>query len=367
MGKDRIRIWFNQTLSSTYSIIENLRAGKLGDKLEFIVSSRKPDHAFLMLGDIKIKEPEDYEGDYIEWMLKTAKEYEVDIIIPKRQLKEVARNKERFEAQGTRVICNSFESIETTECKSSTYYKLFENFAHMIPEHRVVETPEEMDIALREFIRSEGTAVIKADKDEGGDTVRFVKEKIKSNFATFTQGIAGARLSRVEAVYSYESLLNKLKDEGKTDGKPFIVMPYISGHEISVDCYIGNNMQEPIAIARIKETGRSQIIGGKHEIYDRKGDITTLEDVAIAVGKELGLTDSTYNVQFMWDCKGGYKITDVNPRTSGGMYMTMLTGINPVEYNILDYIHEGTDKIEYTNDIEKIQVGRVERAIVIDR
>ena len=378
MGHDtenkKIRVWFNQTLSSTYSIIEALKNGELGEKLEFITSSRRKEHAYLQLGDESFIEPEEAyingeEGSkfdsYAYYALDTALKNNIDIFIPKRHLKEIAQNKEMFESCGIKVICNSYESIDITEYKSKVYEKLRgTEIEPFIPSYRLVETPEQMEEAIREYIKNGAIATIKADKDEGGDTVRFVQERVKSNFNTFEYGIPNRKISLFEATESYRHLLESV---GSAGSKPFIVMPYINGKEVSIDCYIGKNMQNPIAISRVKSS-RTQIVGESHRVHEPiNGTETTLESLAIQIGRILDLTSGIYNVQFMWDSEHGeYRLTDVNPRTSGGMYMSILTGVNSIEYAIRDILNKNGDTIPYENNIEKIKVGKVERAVVIE-
>lgn len=389
-NKDKIRIWFNQTLSATYSIIEALKQSDMGDRFEFITSSRRPDHAYLKLGDISFIEPEesDVNGskdskykNYVEYALSMALEHNVDIFIPKRHLREIAEHKRLFEEHGIHVLCNSFDSVETTAYKSKVYERLSgTDLKNFLPTYRVVETPEQMQDAIREYLNWYSLAVIKADNDEGGDTVRFIQKRIRSNYMTFDYGIPNRSINSFEVVESYRYHLERIEG-GK---KPFIVMQYLTGPEISVDCYIGKNMENPIAISRVK-TGRTQIVGDIHTVdefgeaygrqepfshkqYEQPSEekLVTLEELAIQIGRELGLTDGIYNVQFMWDgTTGCYKLTDVNPRTSGGMYMTLMTGVNPVEYAIKDILNETGEPIKYENNVKRMKVGKVERAVII--
>lgn len=366
----KAKIWFNQSFSEMYGVIEAIKYGRLRDRIEIIVSSKDIKQPFMALGDLKLEEPIWYDSMYVNvFAHEVITEEKVDIMFPKMEIKSIAKYKEVSE-WGKKVICNDIKSIRKTDRKSTVYEEMAadEILSKFIPFYKLASSKKEFALGILNMLYSHRELVIKADKDEGGDTVRFVKASVPEHYDTFNEGDKEKTISVEDAISSF-GLMKKEKD--------FIIMPKLT-NEVSIDCYIGKNLKKPVVAARKKIGGRTQIVTTGEEHWHKTSQGVTLEEMAVRIGEILGLVDAPFNVQFMRQSDGDWVVTDVNPRVSGGTYMVIECGLNIPEIAIIDYLASSKDFGEqFSKDIDDINlqlehlnfektVSRVYRAVVLE-
>lgn len=297
-----VRIWFNHWFSTAYNIIDMLKK----DNPEFyIIGSNENERSVLStVCDEWYKEPAIKRDDYVEFGLEFCKEHGVDVFIPRREMISISRKKAAFEKLGTKVMVDDYEIVEMLNHKDKAYRELAKRGVSTIPEYDIVTTVPEFEEAYKTLKEKHREVCIKFAKDEGGKSYRLIDNNRKGYAALFRK--QNTRMT-------YDAIKEALSE--KAEFSPLMVMPYLSGEEISVDCL--QTEQGLIMLPRIKDSTRiermcfdTEILQITREVYD-----------AIHL-------ECPCNIQFKY-LDGIPYFLEANTRMSGGVQMACLaTGVN---------------------------------------
>jgi hypothetical protein len=298
------RVWFNHWFSTAYHIINLLRDD---DEFDFTIIGTNHDGSCVYKTVCDEWETEPYfskSDDYIDFALEFCKRKRIDVFLPRRNMLAVSRRLTEFEKIGVNVLVERDYGLMSALNDKVKTYELFERYGiGSIPPYRIVKSTDEFEAAYRELKTDDNRVCFKFASDEGAVSFRVVDNKIEYNLAE----PIGAKISYADAVLT----LNRM-----TPFLPLLVMPYLPGEEISVDCLYmpdGNH----IAIPRYKGWRRSEEIK-----YD---------DGIIGVSNRFMDTFKLQfpcNLQFKSD-KGVPYILEVNTRMSGGVQLScMAAGVN---------------------------------------
>ncbi len=298
-----LKIWFNHWFSTAYRLIELMKEDQ-EQEIKVIGTNLRIDSVIQKVCDEWYEEPRINGEDYILYCLNFCKEHNVDVFVPRRNMGEISKNKERFEEIGVKLLADDYSIIKKLENKSDSY-KLFKDCGNInIPDYYTVTTASEFAQAYTALRKNHKQICVKFVRDEGGMSFRRIKEDI-NEFKRLRE-YQGAGIS-------YLDLLSALSTQEKFD--ELMVMPYLDGLEVSVDCL--KTASGTIAIPRIKSLSRHERI-----VYDKK----IIEMTADVMDK----VDLKYpcNVQFRYDGDTLYFL-EINTRMSGGLQMSCLaSGIN---------------------------------------
>lgn len=95
-----------------------------------------------------------------------------------------------------------------------------------------------------------------------------------------------------------------------------MVMELLSGTEYSIDCVSTADGELLTAIPRRKSTGRTYLLEDKPELIE----------IARRIAQNLRIPYA-FNIQVRYS-QGIPKLLEINPRMSGGLYITCLSGVN---------------------------------------
>ena len=98
MKKKEHTIWFNQTFSTLYPLLDVIRQDFLSAcfPIKILTSSRNPNVIYQNNSDRFLVEPDCDFPTYLEWCKKICKEYQVDVFYPKRYMKELSNYRTTF-------------------------------------------------------------------------------------------------------------------------------------------------------------------------------------------------------------------------------------------------------------------------------
>ena len=217
---------------------------------------------------------------------------------------EISREKAKFHAMGVKVLVDDYDKIAFLNDKAKTY-DLFSACEEIhVPDYCVVNTAEEFQRAYESLSEKYEDICYKFVQDEGGMSFRKIVEAEKDFHSL--QIYAGSRMF-------YQELLAILKTQETFPD--IMVMPYLPGNEISVDCL--NTEQGLIAVIRDKGSTRDERIYQDEAI--RKMCEIVLEKVPL---------EFPCNIQFKIKDEIPY-LLEVNTRMSGGLQMSCLaSGVN---------------------------------------
>ncbi len=302
--KTTIRVWFNHWFSTAYHIV-NLLKNDSDIHFYVISTSENPDSVIKKVCDEWYLEPHfTSDDDYVEYCLHFCREHHIEVFVPRRRLRAVCRHMRSFQEAGVRVLTDSdYAKIECLNDKWQTY-RLFERIApECVPEVRLASSLEAFEAIYFELSSRYERICFKLASDEGAASFRVIDNKY--NFESI--------YSNPGQKVSYDAAL-KILARGRMS-HPVIVMPYLRGEEVSVDCLCtayGN-----IIIPRYKTVGRMEVIRFNPEIIglcQRFIDHYRLE--------------TPFNMQFKYDAGTPY-LLEINTRMSGGLQLSCAaTGVN---------------------------------------
>lgn len=298
-----IRVWFNHWFSTSYRLIELMKSDK-EENVYVIGSNRQADSVIQKVCDEWYEEPDARGTEYLEYCLKFCADHKVDVFVPRREMENISEHKDRFEAMGVKVMVDDYSIIGLLNDKAVTYEFFRDCEKIRIPDFCMVNTAEHFVEAYAKLREKYDRICIKFVRDEGGMSFRRVVESF-DNFK---------RLKMYPmADVLYDNLVEILSAEKEFDD--LMVMPFLDGDEISVDCL--NTANGLIAIPRYKSNARHELIE-----FDSK----ILEMVDVIMDK----------INLQYPCNIQFKVKDgvpylleINTRMSGGLQMSCLaTDVN---------------------------------------
>lgn len=293
-----IRVWFNHWFSTSYRLIELMKEDAV-EQIYVIGSNQQKDSVIQKVCDEWYEEPGISGEEYIIYCLDFCREHKVDVFVPRREMTDISRNRERFEESGIKVMVDDYSMIKLLNDKAAAY-NFFKDCKELhIPDFLIVNTMEQFEQAYRKLRADYDQVCIKFVKDEGGMSFRKVAEQVDS--------FKRLRVYQGTEI-SYEMLIETLKHAGEFDD--MMVMPYLSGNEISVDCL--QTKKGLIAVPRNKGAARHELIEYDQEI---------LKMTRLIMDK----TQLKYpcNIQFKLKNHIPY-LLEINTRMSGGLQMSCL-------------------------------------------
>ena len=296
------RIWMNHWFSTAVNIIDLLRAD--GMPLHVIGTN---EHEFSVIRnscDEWYREPVLKDDEYVEYCLQFCREHGVEVFMPRRGMLCLSKNKARFEAEGVKVMLDDYGIVSVLNHKQDAYRYFRENGIGTVPDHYIVETVENFRAAYGELAARYGQVCFKFVRDEGGKSFRLIDNQRKGYTALFKKQNTRMTLEDVLAALGERETF-----------APLMVMPFLPGDEISVDCL--DTRQGLIALPRVKG----------YEAYETVAYDPAILAVCGDFQRKAGLR-CPYNIQFKY-LDGVPYFLEVNTRMSGGVQMACaVSGVN---------------------------------------
>lgn len=298
-----IRVWFNHWFSTSYRLIELMKQNE-GEQVWVIGTNKQSNSVIRNVCDEWYAEPVTDGDAYVEDCIKFCLEHRVDVFVPRRKMLDISRNMDRFREIGVRVMAEDYSRLELLADKARTYdlFRTQEGLA--IPEYRIANTAEEFEQAYMDLKSNYSQICVKFVFDEGGMSFRKISEEENPYYLL--------------KMYAGNSVPFKRYTEWLRAIEPFdalMVMPYLPGKEISVDCL--STSSGLIAVPRYKGAARHEEI-----IYDER-----IMDMVTRIMETAGLAFPC-NIQFKLKEDEPY-LLEINTRMSGGLQMSCLaTGVN---------------------------------------
>ncbi|MCL6573706.1 MAG: ATP-grasp domain-containing protein [Bacillus sp. (in: Bacteria)] len=320
-----MKIWFNRWFSTVTHYMDMIRDNN--DNRKFIIYGTHPnkDSLYLQNCDFAFIEPDISGDEYIDYCLDFCRIHRIDIFVPRKENVLISKRIAKFESLGVKVlVCPDAELMETMNNKAATYQTLSLSAPiFSIPDYEVVNTSEEFKKAYEGLKNKGHTVCFKPVIGEGATGFRVIKDKIESIDQLFNQGI-GYRIPYPHAceILSQQEIFPDL-----------MVMEFLDGREYSIDC-VSSHEKLYVAIPRMKGDGRVRELVESRELIQ----------LAHKFHQE-------YKLPFIFNIQVKYnndvpKLLEINPRMSGGMHISCLSGINIPYLAIKLLLGEKVDQLE---------------------
>lgn len=334
------RIWFNHWFSTAYHLINLIRDG---NQDFYFIGSNKNDYAIYKLAcDEWYSELEKIsDGDYVDFCINFCREHDVNIFIPRRNLTAIAQRREDFDKFGVKVLVGKDAKLmKILDDKVATYEFISAGgLDKIIPPYKIATNFDEFVQACDALKTPTNRICYKLTADEGALTFRVIDDSVENISAL--HNMPNMKVTRAAA----QKILSRY------DFKiPLLVMPYLNGQEISVDCL---------------STPRGNIIVPRFKTNHRYSEIKFDAAIINVAEKILSLLkfDVPINIQFRTD-GGKLYLLEINPRMSGGLQLSCLgAGINIPDLAINQLL--GIEKIWTPPAKNFCRVANIETPVVL--
>lgn len=302
------RIWFNHSFSTTYQFINSIRNNPDNKKFEVFCTHSNPHSIVLQFGDHKSLEPiGTSEEEYIDFCLDYCKTNKIDIFVPGyKRLFLISKYIKEFQNIGVKTLIDeNIDIVNIFDDKALTYESFKNSDIVDIPEYYIVNNLNDFNIAYDKIISSGKLACFKPLKAVGGSGFRIIDNQVDS--IEFLSDTPSFRVS-----YNHvKSILEKYETFPE-----LMVLEYLGGSEYSIDC-LAYKGKLHVAIPRKKMGKRLRYLENNYELIE----------VAKKFNDKFKLS-FIFNIQVRNDDEGVPKLLEVNPRMSGGLNVTCLSGVN---------------------------------------
>lgn len=299
------RIWFNRTFTTAYHYVDRIRNNP--DRQPFTIYTSHPKYHSLMLqaGDYSEVEPKLNMNDYADYCLDFCRKHEIDLFIPHYGLDVIAEHAAAFEEQGIKVMLGGdAHQLKIVSDKGELFNAMAQVEGVTLPDYYIVHSLSQF-LDAYEQLRAKGHKVcFKPVHGEGGAGFWIVNEERKTLRSLY---------EFVTPQLHIEEVIRLLSEQDQFE--PLMVMEYMRGPEYSIDC-LGTRDQLLAAVPRKKVEGRVRALEHNEELIQ----------LAHQIHKHIPL-QYNFNVQVMYQ-DGVPKLLELNPRMSGGLYMSCLSGID---------------------------------------
>jgi len=296
-----MRIWFNRHFALVARVIRQLRDATPALPVTAVISHRHSHFVGFAEADEAFVEPAGLAPeDYLQWCLDIAGRRRIEYLVPGHEQSLLTANAAAFMKLGCRIIhAAPMDTLPLLHRKDWVY----ENCAHLVelPPYRVVTEPEQL-----------AGAVAALERDELDEVC------IKPCVSVYGKGF-GRITGRAERAGAERDHVEHWLARNVREGRcaPQLVMQFLPGSEYSVDIAARDGELLAAVVRRKPTSGTGQLL--QHN--------PLLVEAARRLVAHFKL-NAMVNVQFRDDPAGLSRLLEINPRASGGIGMSCLSGIN---------------------------------------
>lgn len=301
----KTKIWLNRWFSTAYIYIDMIRNNEDGKEFEFYVTHPIKESIVLQNADYYEIEPVLKGKEYVDYCLDFCKKHKIDLFLPRYGMVYIAEYVKEFESIGTKVmVCSDTKLMEIIDDKALFYESVRHHNIINIPDYHVVTNITEFEEAYALLSEKGHRVCFKPVSGIGGEGFRVIDDRADTFESLFEP---------VNHRISYKKAIELLGS--RENFQPLMVMEFLQGNEYSIDC-LAYDGKLYAAIPRKKMQGRLEYIDPNPELIEMAKKFA-----------EIYKLPYMFNIQFKMK-DGVAKLLEINPRMSGGLYISALSGIN---------------------------------------
>jgi biotin carboxylase len=301
------RIWFNRTFSNVRTLFELIRQGDAAGTYQLVCTHPQPGFPGFGLADEWALEPAELGGEeYVDFCLDVCRERRIDALWPGKAAELLARRAARFAALGVQILAVAEADTLALLRDKARFYERAQAFSVPPPAYRCITAAADLEPAYAALRAIHGALCVKPAEGVNGIGFRVIDEQ-RNGLELWLQGL----LHTID----WRGLRQLLHAAGQFP--PLLLMEYLDGPEYSVDA-VGDGQQLVALVQRRKPTAGAygqQIVA-----------VPAIERAVAEMTAAFGLR-GLLNVQFR-EGRSGLRLLEINPRFSGGIGYTALTGLN---------------------------------------
>ncbi len=302
-----IRVWISHWFSTAYHFVQAIRHNSDQQAFYILGSNEKPHSVVLSACDASFVEPPVQGAAYVEYALEVCRRERIRVFIPSyKKLQVIAEHVAEFEALGVRaLVSRDPQVLAMLQDKPQAYAFAQAQQWIAVPEYYVVSTPAQFRQAYQTLIGKGLQVCVKPRGGQGGVGFRILDESYNQLKTLYYP--PGARMSFAQ--------ICRLLDT-QTQFSDLLVSEYLDGAEYSIDCLSDSEGHLRAAVPRRKLDERRRLLEDNAQLLD-----------IVQGAAKLYRLPYVFNVQLRYR-DGVPKLLEINPRMSGGLYISCLSGVN---------------------------------------
>lgn len=292
------RVWFNRHFSTISRVLHQLRAAPEPLPIWSCVSHRHAHFAGYAYADHALQEPAGLDApSYLEWCLQTVQRLRITHLVPGHEQSYLTKHANEFAQYGCKVVqAAPADILPNLHRKDWVYEQIADEVP--LPAYEVATDIDQALSAIQRLSRAGEVSVKPCVSVYGKGFFRLVDGTPERPDA--------------DTVAGWE-----VRVRGKERFDTHLVMRYLPGAEYSLDV-AARDGQLLAAVTRCKdELNKVQVIVDKPEL---------VKYASFMVQRFRG--NGLLNIQFKDDSEGVARLLEINPRASGGMGMSCMSGVN---------------------------------------
>lgn len=296
-----VRVWLNRTYAENVFFIEQLRTAPRPVRIH--ATHVDADSPVLAAADHATLEPGDLTPDaYVAYALDYCARHSIDVFLPRLNQLAISLHHHEFEAIGTALVCPPATAIAAFDSKADGYAAIAAA-GLPTPPWWLVRNADDLLAAVDRIEAAGLTACLKPASGAGGEGFRMLTR----------EPFGLHRLAGWDSRVQVDQVAAAL--EAAEEPADLLVMPYLEGPEISVDCLGDRDGTLLAAVGRSKHRRRRSFTTAPQYLEPTR---RLVESVGMSF---------LSNVQFR-HLAGEPVVIDVNTRPSGGLHQLRLCGLN---------------------------------------
>lgn len=330
-----MRVWFNRQFALVHRVLQLIRDADTARRFTLLCSHKDRYFAGYAAAHEHAVEPTQLPAaDYVSWCLDFALTHHVDVFVPAYQADAILAAQQQFSAAGISVLAVAdARTLPRLHDKAWVYERLASEMP--LPAWTRVQRADELMQAVQALWEQGHEACIKPIVSIYGKG--------------FHRLMRPDNLSRPRRGLTIQEWLAR---QG-TPLTPQLALEYLPGHEYSVDC-IGDAGRLVTGVVRKKAiTSKTQLLENNPQLLREAARV--LDGFAI---------NGLVNVQFKTNRDGQPRLLEINPRPSGGVAMSCLSGVN-LPWLALCGALDGFDTLDIPEARLGIRVTEVSTPVVL--
>lgn len=337
-----MKVWFNRCFSTAFNLISELKTKHPGE-FTFYISHPDVNSINLQIADYCFEELKVEGREYVNYCLDICKLHSIELFIPYHNSDIISKYVDEFEAIGTKVIvAPNNEAIKILNNKGMFYEAIKKNPIYNIPNHKIVNTPQEFIEASKKLL-AEDNICFKPTKGVGAIGFKIVRKN--DTYNCFDDFISAHGRYHINEKLLFDSLKN-VDTISET-----MVMEYLDGKEVIVDVLADKAGNFIYGVPRLKTSPYTQ------ELFTDDYLVEVVKSIA-----EQFKVPYTYNVQFIYK-KGIPHILEVNTRISGGCYLSEMSGVQFLYNSMMLAMDKPIIKAEPVLDIKFYKYNNIFKGV----
>lgn len=297
-------VWFNKSFSP---VLHSIRA--LSGAARVLASHTHPDSPTLLVADEAFLEPAGLTGEaYVRFCLDVCRERGVTVFWPQKEARSIVARRADFEAIGVLLIVAAGPDVLRHLDEKDRFTAHFPREICPVPETVPVRTWPAFETATRALRTRHAGVCFKPARGVYGHGFRILT--VQEDLDAFLGGDQlHMTMNQARALFT---------SSPEATFPTMLVMQHLGGVERSVDAVAWNG-ELAAATVRCKVGG----LGNVQLLEDRPD----LVEATRRLARHFGLS-GVFNAQFKDDDAGVPHMLEINPRPSGGLYLSLASGTN---------------------------------------